>query len=168
MQLAGKSAIVTGAGRGIGLAIATEMVRSGARVVLVDHESEPLQSAVAALVAQGHTVSACTADVATPEGNQQVVSHALNCFGIVDIFFANAGVAPFADLLQSTRAQIDRTIATNLAGAIYGCAAVLPHMVARRSGVILLTASIAAYVGDPSVPVYSATKGGLTALCRNR
>ena len=116
---------------------------------------------------RGLTVIGSVADITTPAGNQQLVAHALEKFGRIDVFHANAGVAPFEDLLQATAESIARTIDVNLKGAIHGCAAVLPTMVAQHSGVILLTASVAAFVGDPTVPVYSATKGGLTALCKS-
>lgn len=167
MPLTGKSAIVTGAASGIGLAIASEAARAGARVVLADKNVEPLEAAVRELRSGGLDVSACAVDIATAAGNRQLVQHALAIYGRVDYFHANAGIAPFVDLLQASAEQIETTIAVNLTGAIHGCAAVLPTMVAQRCGVILLTASVAAYVGDPSVPVYGASKGGLTALCRS-
>ena len=96
-----------------------------------------------------------------------MVEKALEVFGRVDIFHANAGVAPFHDLLASSELDVANTVDVNLVGAIHGCAAVLPVMTSQKQGVILLTASIAAFVGDPSVPVYSATKGGLVALCKS-
>jgi NAD(P)-dependent dehydrogenase (short-subunit alcohol dehydrogenase family) len=167
MTLDGKVAIITGAAGGIGTAVATAMAQAGAKVSLVDHDERALQPVVLALRGRGFDVIGHVADVATPEGNREVVEDTISAFGRVDIFHANAGVAPFADLLQTTREDIDRTLAVNLVGAIHGCAAVLPAMVGQRSGVLLLTASIAAYVGDPLIPVYSASKGGLTALCRS-
>lgn len=167
MNLMGKVAIVTGAAGGIGRAIATEMASQGAAVVLSDVRAEQLERTVADLLERGLKVSGSVADIATPAGNQQLVADALRSFGRVDVFHANAGVAPFEDLLETTPESITHTIDVNLTGAIHGCAAVLPAMVAQRSGVILLTASVAAFVGDPAVPVYGATKGGLTALCKS-
>lgn len=167
MILEGKVAIVTGAAGGIGLAVATAMAQAGARVALVDHHERSLQHAVMALRARGFDVVGQVADVATQQSNREVAESAVSAFGRIDIFHANAGIAPFADLLQSSPAEIERTVAVNLVGAIHGCSAVLPVMVRQGSGVLLLTASIAAYVGDPTIPVYSATKGGLTALCRS-
>lgn len=167
MQLTGKVAIVTGAARGIGLATATAMAEAGASVVLVDLSAEALEAACAALTTRGLVARPCVADIATPAGNQAVVATTLGAFGRIDIFHANAGIAPFHDLLSTSERQITDTIDINLAGAILGCAAVLPVMTAQRQGVLLLTASIAAFVGDPSVPVYSATKGGLVALCKS-
>jgi NAD(P)-dependent dehydrogenase (short-subunit alcohol dehydrogenase family) len=167
MNLMGKVAVVTGAAGGIGRAVAIEMSNQGAAVVLSDVRAEPLERIVRELLVRGLRVNGLAADITTREGNQQLVANALEKFGRVDVFHANAGVAPFEDLLQATPESIARTIDVNLEGAIHGCAAVLPTMVAQRSGVILLTASIAAFVGDPTVPVYSATKGGLTALCKS-
>lgn len=167
MRLAGKVAILTGAAGGIGAAIAREMAREGATLVLSDLREESLATCVDNLRREGLQASAFCADVATPEGNAALVQYALAECGRVDVFHANAGVARFEDLLESTPQAIERVLQVNLHGAIHGCAAVLPAMVAQRSGVILLTASVAAYVGDPSIPVYSASKGGLTALCRS-
>ena len=119
------------------------------------------------MLERGFKVTGSVADITTPAGNQQLIATALVHFKRIDVFHANAGIAPFEDLLQATAESIERTIAVNLKGAIHGCAAVLPTMVAQHSGVILLTASIAAFVGDPTIPVYGATKGGLTALCKS-
>jgi 3-oxoacyl-[acyl-carrier protein] reductase len=138
MTLDGKVAIITGAAGGIGTAVATAMAQAGAKVSLVDHDERALQPVVLALRGRGFDVIGHVADVATPEGNREVVEDTISVFGRVDIFHANAGVAPFADLLQTTREDIDRTLAVNLVGAIHGCAAVLPAMVGQRSGVLLL------------------------------
>ena len=167
MKLKGKVAIVTGAAGGIGRAVAIEMASQGAAVVLCDVRAAPLESTIRELLERGLNVIGAAADITTPVGNQQLVAHTLENFGRIDVFHANAGIAPFEDLLQATAQSIERTIDVNLTGAIHGCAAVLPTMVAQRSGVILLTASVAAFVGDPKVPVYGATKGGLTALCKS-
>lgn len=167
MNLMGKVAVVTGAAGGIGRAVAIEMANQGAAVVLSDIRAESLERTVQELLERGLEVKGSVADITTPAGNQQLVASALKDFGRIDVFHANAGVAPFEDLLEATAESIARTIDVNLKGAIHGCAAVLPTMVAQHSGVILLTASVAAFVGDPTVPVYSATKGGLTALCKS-
>lgn len=164
--LRGKVAVVTGAARGIGRAVCARMSDAGASVVMVDLSTEVV-TAASELCGQGGSAVAVRADVSSPEGNAEAVQRAVSTFGRVDVFHANAGIAPAGDLVQLERSALDRTIAVNLTGAIHGCRAVLPTMVAQRSGVILLTASIAAFVGDPTVPVYGATKGGLTALCRS-
>jgi NAD(P)-dependent dehydrogenase (short-subunit alcohol dehydrogenase family) len=166
-HLDGKVAIVTGAAGGIGRAVAFEFASQGATVVLSDIRKQPLEHTVSDLRGHGLDVKALVADVTTASGNRELVAGTLESCGRIDVFHANAGVAPFEDLLQTTPESIRRTIDVNLAGAIHGCAAVLPAMVAQHRGVILLTASVAAFVGDPTIPVYSATKGGLTALCRS-
>lgn len=167
MRLSGRTAVVTGAAGGIGRAVAMEMAREGANVMMADLREDPLRQAVHELTAAGFAADGCATDVSTASGNRQLVDQALATFGRIDIFHANAGIAPFEDLLQTTPGSVERTVAVNLVGAIHGCTAVLPTMVNQRGGVILLTASIAAFVGDPTVPVYGATKGGLTALCRS-
>jgi NAD(P)-dependent dehydrogenase (short-subunit alcohol dehydrogenase family) len=166
MRLVGRVAIVTGTARGIGVAIAERLATEGARLVLADADAPSLNTATESLWQRGLTVAACVDDITTPHGNELVAGCALDTFGRVDIFHAKAGIAPFHDLLETDGAEINRTIGVNLTAAIYGCAAVLPHMVAQRSGAIILIASIAANVEDRSIPVYSATKGGLAALFR--
>lgn len=167
MKLSEKVAIVTGAAQGIGLATATAMAEAGARVVLVDRNATAVAAAADNLAVRGLTARPCVIDITSPSANRQMVEKALEVFGSVDIFHANAGVAPFHDLLTSSELDVANTVDVNLVGAIHGCAAVLPVMTSQKQGVILLTASIAAFVGDPSVPVYSATKGGLVALCKS-
>lgn len=167
MRLEGKVVVLTGAAGGIGSAVAERMAREGASVVLNDIDENRLEALVKRLRADGLVASGCCADVATIEGNTRLMSTALEQHGRIDIFHANAGVAPFEDLLQASAASIEQTITLNLNGAIHGCATVLPTMVRQGGGTILLTASVAAYVGDPTIPAYSATKGGLTALCRS-
>jgi NAD(P)-dependent dehydrogenase (short-subunit alcohol dehydrogenase family) len=167
MKLADKVAIVTGAGRGIGLAVATSMAEAGASVVLADLDDEALQASGTRLRDRGFQVAWLAGDVANQAHNHALAQFACEAFGKIDILHANAGIAPFEDLLETTPARMARTLEINLMGAMLGCAAVIPRMIERRRGVILLTASIAAFVGDPSIPVYSASKGGLTALCRS-
>ena len=165
--LSGKVAIVTGAAGGIGRAVSREMATQGARVLLCDVAADALADAVGELAESGLDVAGCVTDIRTRAGNQRLVEEALRCFGRIDGFHANAGIAPFEDLLEASEGSIAHTLDVNLEGAIHGCAAVLPVMTRQRSGVILLTASVAAFVGDPTVPVYGATKGGLTALCKS-
>lgn len=167
MKLAGKVVVLTGATGGIGSAIAGELARCGASLVLCDERRDALDEQVARLVLAGHSAIAVSADISQPAGNRELIQRALQAYGRVDVFHANAGVAPFEDLLEADPDSIDRTLRINLNGAIHGCAAVLPAMIRQRGGVILLTASVAAFVGDPSIPAYSASKGGLTALCRS-
>lgn len=168
MKLHGKVAMVTGAGRGIGYAVATAMAEAGARVALVDVSAAEVEIAAERLLRRGFEARSYASDVSTLPGNREVVDAIRSVWGNVDILHANAGVVTFADLPQITDpAEISRIIEINLQGAIFSCKAVLPAMIEQGSGVILLTASIAAFVGEPSVPVYSATKGGLTALCKS-
>ncbi|MCZ8130310.1 MAG: SDR family NAD(P)-dependent oxidoreductase [Steroidobacteraceae bacterium] len=160
-------AIVTGAARGIGLAVASAMGEAGARVVLADVTTDGLDAACSQLRARGIEALGVTANVADPDDNVRLVAQAVERYGRVDVFHANAAIVSFADLLETSARQIGDALAVNLEGAIHGCRAVLPVMQRQRGGVILLTASVAAFVGEPTVPVYSATKGGLTALCRS-
>ena len=167
IELRDRTAIVTGAARGVGLAVATRMAEAGARVVLADILADPLYMAVETLLSQGCRVIACHTDVASAAGNQAMVELAREKFGGVDIFHANAAVMEFTQLDSMQPQEPDRMIDVNLKGTIHGCAAALPYMVRQRRGTILITASVLASVGDPVLPIYGATKGGLRALCRS-
>src|SRR5262249_27094349 len=126
-----------------------------------------LRDVVAELRRDGYSAIGCEADVSAPSGNQRVVELALREFGSIDIFHANAAVMQFTHLHAMGADEGARMIDVNLKGTIYGCSAVLPAMVQQRSGCILITASVLASVGDPGLPIYGATKGGLRALCRS-
>jgi NAD(P)-dependent dehydrogenase (short-subunit alcohol dehydrogenase family) len=143
------------------------MAEAGAQVVLADILADPLERAVAVLRNQGCRVIACHTDISSAAGNQAMVELAQAEFGGVDIFHANAAVMEFTQLHSMQPREPDRIIDVNLKGPIHGCAAVLPSMVQRRRGTILITASVLASVGDPGLPIYGATKGGLLALCRS-
>jgi meso-butanediol dehydrogenase/(S,S)-butanediol dehydrogenase/diacetyl reductase len=99
-------AIITGAARGIGRAIATGMAAEGARVVLADCEAKLLDCTVADLRDAGYAALACVADVTTPRRNAAIVAAAREAYGQIDICHANAGIAPFHDLLEADAAEI--------------------------------------------------------------
>lgn len=134
MKLAGKVAVVTGAARGIGLACATCMAEAGAAVVISDVRRDALETAKDRLVGRSLTVTAFPGDVTALRDNAALVAHAIETFGSVDIFHANAGFAPFEDLLDASPESISRALEVNLTGAMLGCAAVLPGMIARMPG----------------------------------
>lgn len=167
LRLAGRTAIVTGAARGIGLAIATRMAAEGARVVLCDILAPALTEAVRALARDGHHAHAFPADISTLEGNQKLIDFALSKLQRVDIFHANAALMTLGRLDALEPGGADRTIDVNLKGTIYGCRAVVPQMLQQGGGVILMTASVLGSVGDAELPIYGATKGALKALCRS-
>ncbi len=166
MRLDGKVAIVTGAGRGIGAAIAQRFAAEGASVICADIDGLSARSTEAAIVASGGVGRAVEADVSTVGGNQAMVEAALESGGL-DVFHANAAIQVMGRLEDTTEADWDALHAANLRGVYLGIRQALPHLRARGGGSIIITASLLGMVGDPDMPAYGAMKGGLRALCRS-
>lgn len=166
MILAGKVAAVTGAGGGIGRASAQRFAEEGAAVICADVDVGSLRQTVATIHDAGGHASAVVADVSTVEGNSSIAAEALAQFGALDILHANAGVQFMGRIEDTPPEEWDRVHATNLRGVYLGIVAALPLMRARRGGAIVITSSLLGIVGDPDLPAYGATKGGLRAMCR--
>ena len=158
----GKSVIVTGAAQGIGKEVAITAGREGARLLLVDRS--PLVDAVArAIVEEGGAAIAMTADLETWSGNLQVMEKAQRSHGAIDVLVNNVGGAIWMRPFQHfDERQIEAEISRSLFPALWGCRAVLPHMLEQGRGAIVNVSSIATK-GINRVP-YSAAKGAVNAL----
>ncbi len=168
-MLAGKSALITGASRGIGRAIAVDLARNGADVALVGRDRIALDETVAAVTAArtGARAHVIVADVADEAAVQAAVAETIATFGKVDIAIANAGQSIDGLMLRFKSADLDRLLDVNLKSAFYLCAAVTKPMVKARSGAIVLVSSIVGVTGNPGQSAYSATKAGLLGLARS-
>lgn len=167
LTLRGKVAVVTGAAGGIGRAVAQRVVESGGAVVAVDVEHDSLASAVDELKRRyGARVVGLPADVATSAGNTAAVEAAVEEFGELNIFHANAAIAPVGSLSDTTEEDWDRVHRTNLRGVYLGIKSAVPAMVAAGGGSIIITGSVLGIVGNANLLAYGAAKGGLRALCR--
>ncbi len=165
-RLAGKVALVTGAASGIGLASAERFAAEGARVVCVDVDEPRLAAAAKRVAASGGETHAIAADVSDAAAIAAAVEGAVERFGQLDVLMANAGIAG-SGMAHSTPDELwERVIAVNLTGAFVTIRAVLPHMMERRAGSIVASASIAALSGVPAQAAYAAAKGGVAALTR--
>ncbi len=154
-QLEGKVAAVTGAGSGIGLASAEAMIAAGARVVLVDRDPR----ALAALHAQhGDAVIPLQLDLLDPAQCAALPARVLELAGRIDILHANAGSYLGGDLVDNDPDAIDRMLHLNINVVIKNVRAVLPHMIERGSGDIIVTSSLAAHFPTPWEPVYASSK----------
>lgn len=167
MRLSGKVAIVTGAARGIGAAIAALLAREGAAVVAVDVLRENLEATVAAIKAAGFIATAAAENISSAQGNRMVVSRAVQEYGRIDCFVANAAIQRFAKLADTPEEMWDEVQAVNLRGAYLGCQAAIPEMIRGGGGSVIFIASVLGIVGDGDLAAYGAAKGGLRALCRS-
>ena len=154
-ELEGKVAVVTGAASGIGLASAQAMLAAGARVVLVDRD----EAALDALAARyGDAVIPLRIDLLDPKDCATLVPRVLAQAGQLDILHANAGTYVGGDLVDADTAAIDRMLHLNVNVVMKNVHDVLPHMIERRSGDIIVTSSLAAHFPTPWEPVYASSK----------
>jgi NAD(P)-dependent dehydrogenase (short-subunit alcohol dehydrogenase family) len=144
MELKDKVAIVTGAGRGAGEGIARVMSREGAKVAVVDIDLDNARRVAQSLDPTGERAVAIRADVARKADTETMVAQALSAFGTMDILVNNAGIEGTPTLLQDLpEEQWDRVMGVNAKGVLLCCQAVLPTMIAKRSGKIVNIGSIA-------------------------
>jgi 2-dehydro-3-deoxy-L-rhamnonate dehydrogenase (NAD+) len=164
-DLAGQTAIVTGAATGIGEAIAQRLAAAGATIVVVDLDLAGAEQVAAAL---GGGSFAIEADVTQAASVQAAAEEAIRRTGRIDILVNNAGIAGrAAPIWEQTDEDWQRNIAVNLTGVFNFCRAVVPHMRARGYGRIVNIASIAGKEGNPRMTPYSATKAGVIGLTKS-
>jgi 3-oxoacyl-[acyl-carrier protein] reductase len=166
-DLTGRVALVTGASRGIGRAIALALAGAGADVVVNCRERvRSAEEAAEAVRARGRRALAIAADVSDAGAVERMVRSAEAGLGPVDVLVNNAGVAIPRDLDELTEEEFDRTLAVNLKGAFLCTRAVLPGMRARRWGRVVNISSRAARGAGVIGPHYNASKAGLEGLTR--
>jgi NADP-dependent 3-hydroxy acid dehydrogenase YdfG len=164
--LEGKTAIVTGAGRGIGRAIARGLAAEGAMVVLAARSRADLAAVAAEIREAGGRALAVPTDVTQDAAVEALVEQAMAPANRVDILVTSAGAAAFGPLVDTKPADWDAMLALNLRAAIVCCHAVLPAMIRQRSGTIVNLSSIASRRALPGSAVYTASKAGLEAFSR--
>jgi NAD(P)-dependent dehydrogenase (short-subunit alcohol dehydrogenase family) len=165
--LAGRTAIVTGAARGIGAAIAIAFAREGARVALLDLDRRAVEDAIAAAGLAPDMALAVGCDVSDAEEVEAALAETIAAFGAPDILVNNAAaVTPMHRIGDTPRAEWDRSLAVNLTGAFLMSQAVLRAMRPRRSGLIINIASQLGHVAAEKRGAYCVTKSGLLALTR--
>jgi NAD(P)-dependent dehydrogenase (short-subunit alcohol dehydrogenase family) len=162
--LEGRRAIVTGAGSGIGAAIARRLVADGARVLVSDVD----EASAAALADElGPQASPRRLDVSSDEAFSGTIAWVLEEWGGLEVLVNNAGLGIGGTVAEATLAEFDHQVAVNLRGTFIGMHHAIPAMRDRGGGSIVNICSVAAFIGVPRIPVYAATKGAILALTRN-
>jgi len=159
--------IVTGAGSGIGAAIARVFARRGAEVIALDLDEAKAEATVAALAADGGRGTALQCDVSDPADVEIVFERVRATHQRVDVLVNNAGIAHVGNIEQTTPADLERLYRVNIQGVFLCARAVIPQMLRQGGGVILNMASIAALIGITDRFAYSMTKGAVLSMTRS-
>jgi NADP-dependent 3-hydroxy acid dehydrogenase YdfG len=162
--IANKVVVITGASSGLGEATARHLAAQGAAVVLGARRADRIAALAGELTAAGHKAIAVPTDVTDRDQVRRLVDTAVEEFGRIDVMLNNAGLMPLAPLERLKLDEWDRMIDVNIKGVLYGVAAALPHMQARKSGHIINVSSVYGHVVDPGATVYCATKFAVRAL----
>jgi 3-oxoacyl-[acyl-carrier protein] reductase len=164
MRLEGKTALVTGAGSGIGKCIAETYAREGARVAVVDVNEDAAKTAARGI---GNSAVALRCDVTSKDEFVGVVEETVGAFGTLDILVNNAGATHVnKPMLEIGEDEFDRIYAVNVKGVFFGCQAVVPLFRLRGGGVIINIGSTAGLRPRPGLSAYNATKGAVHILTK--
>jgi len=166
MKLRGKTALVTGGGRGIGRAIALGLAQEGAQVAVLDILADNAAAVAREIEATGVKALALPADLTKRAQVDRAVADTLAQFGQIDILVNNAGWDRMEMFLDSEEETWDKIIAINFKGILYVCKAALPSMVARGQGKVISIASDAGRAGSTGEAVYAGTKGAIIAFSK--
>ena len=168
MRLQGKVVVITGAGSGMGLAMATRFAAEGARVVAGDWNAQRLDAAVASIQASGGTIVGAQGNIADQATAENLIDLALSSYGRLDVLCNNAGVM---DYMQGVGELSDdiwrRVLSINLDGPMFTSRRAIRHMLTQGGGSIINTASTAAIHGGAAGAAYTASKHALVGLTRN-
>jgi 3-oxoacyl-[acyl-carrier protein] reductase len=163
-SLTGKTALITGAGRGIGRATAIALAKEGVHIGMIGLSMDNLEKVSAELVQYGVTVSAATADVSDLTSVTNAVEHIKTDLGSIDILINNAGIAKFGGFLELSPEEWEKIIQVNLMGVYHVTRAVLPEMIERKTGDIINISSSAGQRGAAVTSAYSASKFAVLGL----
>jgi NAD(P)-dependent dehydrogenase (short-subunit alcohol dehydrogenase family) len=167
MELAGKAALVTGAAKGIGAAVAQLFARYGASVAIMDRDTEAAESCAGAIRAAGGRALAVAGDVSIAADAQRAVAEAVVAFGGLDLLVNNAGIQTYGTVETMPEEEWDRTLAINLKSVFLLSKYAVPEIRRRGGGAIVNIASVQALATQPAVSAYAASKGGIVSMTRS-
>jgi len=162
-RLSGKVCIVTGAGSGIGKATAIRFAEEGARVTCVDVNADAVAATASDIGADAVGVAA---DVSDPAQVRTYTDQTAERWGRLDVVFNNAGVNLPGVFHEASDEVIDRTLAVNVRGPMYGCRYAIPHMLRGGGGSLINTSSVNGLVAEPFLAIYAASKGAVIMLSK--
>lgn len=166
MDFAGKVAVVTGAARGIGRAVALAFAREGAALAAVDRNQEELQQLVDSIKSWGGKAIAISADVSDEGDAAKIASETVAAFDGVDILVNNAGIQTYGTIETTSLDLWNKTLSVNLSSVYLVSRFVVPELRRRGGGAIVNIASVQGLATAPNVAAYAASKGGVLALTR--
>jgi NAD(P)-dependent dehydrogenase (short-subunit alcohol dehydrogenase family) len=164
--LAGRVAVVTGASRGLGRAIALALAEAGADVAVTGRAAGELEETARQAVQHDVRALPFVADVSAYPEVERLMAHVVSALGRLDVVVNNAGIARVAPLAEASLDDWRAIVEVNLSGVFYGCRAAAPYLIRQRSGKVINLASVLAAVALPGYTMYAATKGAVISLTR--
>ena len=165
-MLTGKTAIVTGASRGIGAAIASKLCEAGANVALCSRSAEAVAATADTLNSEGYTAISTAADISKKGDVEALIKTVLDKFSQIDILVNNAGITRDTLLMRMQDEDWDAVLQTNLTGTMYCTRAVMRPMLRQRSGRIINISSVIGVMGNPGQASYAAAKAGIIGFTK--
>lgn len=166
-RLTGKASLITGAGSGIGRAMAVLFAREGAQVLAADRTRDAAEETVRLIRDVGGTAEAMQTDVSRSEEVQAMIAACLESFGRIDVLCNNAGIGSTQTVVDTSEELWSRVFDVNVFGTFLGCKYAIPHMIEQGGGVIVNTASVAGLVGIRNRAAYCASKGAVVLLTKS-